>query len=154
MNRRDEFDLDRVHALMMAALDGESTDADRRELDAQLAHSPDLQAEWARLQRVKEVTMTIAVARPPEELWDRYRTSILHRTERGVAWFLIATGTAVLGAVGLWTWIEGWLATNLRWELKAASAAFLIGVALLIVSVLRERWHLHLRDPYSKEVQR
>ena len=154
MNSADDVSLDRVHTLMMAALDGECTEADRRQLDAELAHSPSLQAEWERLQRVKEVTMTIAVARPPDEVWDRYRTSVLHRTERGVAWFLIAMGAAVLGAVGLWRWIEAWLATNLRWELKAASAALLIGVALLIVSVLRERWHLHRRDAYSKEVLR
>lgn len=154
MSPRDEFDLDRVHALMMAALDGECTDADRRELDAQLARNAGLQAEWERLRRVKEVTMTIAVGRPPEEVWDRYRTTVLHRAERGVAWFMIAAGTAVLGAVGLWRWIEAWLAMTLRWELKVASAALLIGVALLIVSVLRERWHLHRRDPYSKEVLR
>lgn len=154
MTRPDDSDLDRVHALMMAALDGECTDADRRQLDAELAHNPGLQAEWERLRRVKEVTMTIAVARPPEEVWDRYRSSVLHRTERGVAWFMIAVGAAVLGAVGLWKWIEAWLATDLRWEIKAASAALLIGVALLIVSVLRERWYLHRRDPYSKEVLR
>ena len=154
MTRPDELDLDRVHALMMAVLDGECADEERRELDAHLTHNPDLQAEWERLLRVKEVTMTIAVARPPEEVWDRYRTSVLHRTERGVAWFMIAVGAAVLGAVGLWKWIEAWLATDLRWEIKAASAALLIGVALLIVSVLRERWHLYRRDPYSKEVLR
>jgi ferric-dicitrate binding protein FerR (iron transport regulator) len=152
--RPDDAALDKVHALMMAALDGECTDADRRQLDAELALNPSLQAEWERLRRVKEVTMTIAVARPPEEVWDRYRSSVLHRTERGVAWFLIAVGAAVLGAVGLWKWIEAWLATDLRWEIKAASAALLIGVALLIVSVLRERWYLHRRDPYSKEVLR
>ena len=152
--RPDDAALDKVHALMMAALDGECTDADRRQLDAELALNPSLQAEWERLRRVKEVTMTIAVARPPEEVWDRYRSSVLHRTERGVAWFMIAVGAAVLGAVGLWKWIEAWLATDLRWEIKAASAALLIGVALLIVSVLRERWYLHRRDPYSKEVLR
>ena len=67
MNLPDEPTLDNVHALMMAALDGECTDAERRTLEGQLAQRPDLQAEWARLQRVKEVTMTMGVARPPEE---------------------------------------------------------------------------------------
>ena len=154
MSPVDEHDLDRAHELMMAALDGECTAADRRELDAALAREPDLQVEWDRLRRVKEVTMTFGIAQPPEEVWDGFQRSVLHRTERSVAWFLIAGGTAILGAAALWAWIEKWLATDLPWVIKAASGALILGVALLIVSILRERWYLHRRDPYSKEVLR
>ncbi len=154
MNRADELDLDRTHALMMAALDGECTDAERRELVTQLESRPELEAEWDRLQRVKEVTMTMGVARPPEEIWDHYRGSVVHRTERGVAWILIASGVAILGATALWHWVEAWLATDLPLVIKAASGAVMVGFALLIVSILRERWFLHRRDPYSKEIQR
>jgi anti-sigma factor RsiW len=154
MNPVDDRDLDRAHALMMAVLDGEGTAADRHELEAALAREPHLQVEWDRLRRVKEVTMTFGIAQPPEEAWDRFQRSVPHRTERGIAWFLIAAGLAVLGAAALWAWIEKWIATDLPWVIKAASGALLLGVALLIVSVLRERWYLHRRDPYSKEVLR
>ena len=154
MNPPDDRPLDDVHALMMAALDGECTEAERQTLERQLANRPDLQAEWARLRRVKEVTMTMGVARPPEEFWDHFRRTPLHRTERGVAWALIAAGAAVLAVTGLWSWIEAWRAAPIPWPIKLASAAVAIGFALLIVSVLRERWVLSRRDPYSKEVIR
>ena len=154
MNPSDELTLDVAHALMMAALDGECSEAERRRLDAHLAARPDLQAEWARLQRVKEVTMTMGVARPPEEFWDQFRRSALHRSERGVAWTLIAVGGGILAVSALWAWIEAWLAADIPWLLKLASGALAVGIALLVVSVLRERWVLSRRDPYAKEIER
>ena len=154
MSPVDDRDLDRAHELMMAVLDGEGTAADQQELDAALGREPQLQVEWDRLRRVKEVTMTFGIAQPPEEVWDRFQRSVGHRTERNIAWFLIAAGMAILGAAALWAWIEKWIATELPWLIKAASGALLLGFALLIVSILRERWYLHRRDPYSKEVSR
>ena len=154
MNPEHEPDLDRAHALMMAVLDGECTDAERRELDTILAVRPDLAADWVRLRRVKEVTMTMDLARPPEEVWDGYRRSVLHRTERAVAWVLIAVGGGVLAATSLWLWVESWLASDLPVFVKLAIGTVMVGVALLIVSVLRERLFLSRRDPYSKEVLR
>lgn len=154
MKPEDTLDLDRAHALMMAVLDGECTEADRRELDAHLARRPELHDEWNRLRRVKEVTMNMGLAAPPEEVWDRYRRSVLHRAERGIAWTLIAVGGAILGAVALWQGLEAWLAAELPPLIKLASGALMVGGALLLVSVIRERWTLSRRDPYSKGVLR
>jgi anti-sigma factor RsiW len=154
VNPEHESDLDRAHALMMAALDGECTEVERRELDALIAGRPDLAADWARLQRVKEVTMTMDLARPPEEVWDRYRRSAGHRTERAVAWVLIAIGIGALAATSLWLWVESWLVSDLPVFVKMAMGSVMVGAALLIVSILRERWQLSKHDPYSKEVER
>lgn len=154
MKPEDTVELDRVHALMMAVLDGECTDGDRRELEAQLTRRPDLRAEWNRLRRVKEVTVNMEIARPPEEVWDLYRRSVLHRTERGIAWVLIAVGAGILATVALWAALEEWLSAQVPVLVRLASGALMIGGALLLVSVLRERWVLARRDPYSKEVIR
>lgn len=154
MNRPDDVDLDRAHALMMAALDNECTAEERQELDVLLARHPDLAADWSRLQRLKEVTMTMGMARPPEEVWDRYRRTVLHRAERSIAWILIAVGGGTLAATALWLWIESWLAADLPVFVKLALGAVLTGAALLVVSIARERWVLWRRDPYSREVER
>jgi hypothetical protein len=106
------------------------------------------------LQRVKEVTMTLGFARPPEEFWDHYRRSLVHRTERSIAWALIVFGAAVLGVTASWRWIESWLEADVPLVVQVASGAIVVGVALLVFSVLRERWTLWRRDPYSKEVIR
>jgi hypothetical protein len=154
MTPANDLDLDRIRALMMAALDNECSDDERRELETQIARRPELRAEWTRLKRVKEVTMSMEIARLPEEVWDHYRRSVLHRGERGVAWTLIVGGAATLGAWALWHWLEAWLARDLPVVVKVASAALMTGAALLLVSIVRERWHLRHRDPYSKEILR
>jgi ferric-dicitrate binding protein FerR (iron transport regulator) len=154
MKRADDLDLDRAHDLMMAVLDGECTDDERREFDELLARRPDLAADWKRMQRLQEVTVTMGMARPSEEVWDRYRRTVLHRAERGIAWTLIAIGAGVLAATSLWLWIESWVASDLPLYVKGAIGAVMVGGALLIVSILRERWHLSRRDPYSREVER
>jgi anti-sigma factor RsiW len=154
MSPANEPDLDRTRALMMAALDSECSDDERRELDTHIAGRPELAAEWIRLKRVKEVTMSMEVTRPHEEVWDHYRRSVIHRAERGVAWTLIVAGVATLGARALWHWLEEWLAMDLPVVVKVASAALMAGAALLLVSIVRERWRLRHRDPYSKEIQR
>ena len=154
MNAGDELPLDRAHELMMAVLDEECSEAERRELEALLAARPDLAVDWNRLQRLKEVTMTLDIARPAEEAWDRYRRSGPHRTERAIAWTLIAVGGGALAATSLWLWIESWLTSDLPLFVKIAIGTVMIGAALLIVSILRERRFLSRRDPYSREVER
>jgi ferric-dicitrate binding protein FerR (iron transport regulator) len=149
-----EIDLDRVHALMMAVLDDECSDADRRELDAMMAGHPDIRLEWDRLRRLKAVTTTLRIAQPPEELWDRYQRGVLHRTERGIAWTLVVTGIAILGTFALWQWLNSWLAAEVPLVVRVGGTALIGGGALLVASVLRERWFLSRRDPYSKEILR
>ena len=148
------LDLDRIHALMMAALDGDSTPEERAALEAALGRHPELAAEYRRLQRVKEVTSTMAVRQPPEEVWDRYRVTAMHRVERSVAWLLLASGLAVLGAWGLWHWLDAVMSSDVPIVIKGAIVAVVIGGLLLLASIGRERWRLSRRDPYSKEVIR
>jgi anti-sigma factor RsiW len=155
VKENDKVDLDRTHALMMAALDAESTASERRELDALLAERPELRAEWARLQRLKEVTTAMNLRQPPEEVWDRYRVSVLHRAERSIAWILVTVGTAVLGGWALWNWFEALLAgQDTPLFVRGSIMAIVIGLLILLLSVARERWFLHRRDPYSREVMR
>ena len=48
-----------------------------------LIAAPDLDAEWRRLARVKEVIGGLTLQPLPEELWDRYWASVYTRLERG-----------------------------------------------------------------------
>jgi anti-sigma factor RsiW len=147
-------DLDRAHALMMAALDDECSAAERRELESILEAHAELAGEWLRLRRLKEVTTTMAVRQPPEEVWDRYRAGALHRAERTVAWTLVLFGAAVLTGWGVWHWIQALIGSEAPLVVKVAMVSLATGGILLLGSVIRERWHLHRRDPYSREVIR
>jgi ferric-dicitrate binding protein FerR (iron transport regulator) len=148
-------DRERAQALMMAALDGEISAADRAELDALIARHAGLADEWRRFTRLRGVTVGMSLQQPPEEIWDHYWTSTYRRAERGVAWILISAGVVVLGAVWLWRTVEAFLgATDVPLYLRVAIAAVAIGVFMLVVSVIREKFVLARRDPYQKEIIR
>ena len=151
----EDTSLDRAHALMMAALDGECSAEDRRELEEMIAARPELRQEWQRLTRLQEVTVTMALRQPPEEVWDRYWTSVYNRVERGIAWLLVSAGAIVLGAWAAWRWVEELFAdTGTPLPIRLAILAVAVGLLILAVSVVRERWFVHRHDPYSREVLR
>ena len=155
MTDKPTVDPERAHALMMAVIDGESTAADQRELDGLVADSPDLGAELARLRRVKEVTTTMALRQPPEELWDGYWKSVYNRTERGIAWLMVSLGAIVVGAWGVWQALEDLLENeSLPVSVRTGIFAVALGFVILAFSVVREKFFVRRRDPSEKEVTR
>ncbi len=145
---------ERAHQLMMRALDGELGEADQAELQRLLRADPSLQIEWKRLNRLKEVTSTMALRSPPEEVWETYWTAIYPQLERGVGWVLLSLGAIVSLSYGLWKFAEELMAdatvpTFVKWAILAA----IVGGAVLFVSVIREKWFVYRSDPY-KDVQR
>lgn len=155
MTDKPTVDRERAHALMMAVIDGESTAADERELDELVATSPDLGAELARLRRVKEVTTTMTLWQPPAEIWDDYWRSVYNRTERGIAWLLVALGGIVVGAWAVWQALEGLLENDsLPLYVRIGVFTVALGFVILAFSVVREKFFMRRRDPYEKEVTR
>ena len=136
---------------MMAALDGELADGERAELDRLLAGDPSLREQWDRLRKVKEATGTLAYAKPPDAVWDRYNEAVFNRMERWLSWILLAAGSGVLLLYGLWQLVGYvWDAAALPPLLKWAVFGILAGFALLTVSVARQRVFTYKRDPYRK----
>ena len=154
MTNDDSRNRERARALMMAALDGEISPEDRRQLDALVAESAELAAEWRRLARVREVTSGMTLEQLPQEIWDRYWASVYRRAERGMAWMLVSLGAIVLFAYWLWHAVGALLAdTSLPPLVRIAIMAVALGAAILLVSVVREKFFMHRRDPYKEIVR-
>lgn len=155
MNGRDAApDVERAHALMMAALDGEATAEERGELEGMLVRHPELGPEWERLRRVKEVTTEMTLRQPPQEVWDSYWASVYRRTERGLAWMLVSFGAAILIGWGAWHAALALMADpDLPLVIKAAVFALALGGAILVVSLVREKLFVRRRDPYKEVVR-
>jgi len=139
---------------MMAALDGEISPDERRELEGTLERNPEIRREWEMMSRLKEVTGAMTYKQAPEEVWDRYWTSVFNRIERGIAWILVSVGSVVLLAYGAWKWLEVlWGDAGLPMLVKLAVMAVAVGLLVLAVSVIREKLFTYRRDPY-KEIER
>lgn len=145
---------ERVRELLTGALDGELTPEMRAEFDKLLAAQPELRDEWRRLTRVKEVTESMRLRKPPEETWDRYWNSVYSRLERGIAWILVSLGAIVVVSYGAWYGVRDLLAdAGLPWFVKGGILALLVGLVILLVSVIRHRIFVSRTDPY-KDIQR
>jgi ferric-dicitrate binding protein FerR (iron transport regulator) len=146
--------LERARQLMMAALDDELASGEREELDRLLAEEPALRSEWDRFHEVKEVTDVMSLRRPPEETWEQYFESVYNRAERGFALILRSMCAIVLTGWALWVGLEElWGTSDLPTYVKIAIYAALLGLAVLLLSVIREKLFVRKTDPY-KEIQR
>lgn len=154
MGRWTEQQLDQARDLMMAALDGECSPAERESLEQMLAENAELKSEWQELSQVKEATQMVNFRNPPEEVWQNYWTGVYARLERGVAWVLISLGAIVLLAWGAWEVVMELLAdTDTPGFIKLAVGALAIGGVILFVSVVREKLFVRRADPY-KDIER
>lgn len=141
-------------ALLEKALTGKLTPEEQRTFQALLAEDPQIRKEWDSLKTLHGVTTHMKFGDPPEETWDRYWAGVYARIERGLAWLLISLGTAVLLAVG------GYRAVSAFFEdqttplfMKVAIAAVVLGGAILLVSIAREKWILWKSDKYKEVVR-
>lgn len=155
MTKHEPVARERAHALLMAELDDELTVEDRRALDNLVAADPGLATEQARLRRVKEVTSMMTLRKPSDEIWDGYWTSSYRRAERGIGWLLLAAGSLVLAAWGLWRMVGSlWADTETPVSIRLAVVAVMLGLLVLLFSVVRERLFTRRHDPYDREVIR
>ncbi len=153
-SERAPTEKERWRRLMMAAVDGEISDNDRATLEHALAGDAGLRRELRSFERLREVTSTMTPRRPPPEVWDTYWQGVYRRLERGLAWILVSVGAIVLTVWGVWTWVSELLADTtlpvfVRWSVLVLAA----GLAILFVSVVRERWFLQRDDPYKDVVR-
>jgi len=145
---------ERARHLMMAALDGEVSAADRTELDRLLEGDPALAAEWRQLQRVREVTRTMSMREPSQEIWEGYWMGVYRRLERGIAWILVSVGAIVLLSWWAWEGLEKlWRDQALPTFVRVGALALIAGLVILAVSVVREKVMLRRTDPYKDVIR-
>ncbi len=145
---------ERARRLIMASIDGELSGGERGELERLLDEHPALRVEWARFQRVKEVTEAMALRPAPEEVWSDYWASVYSRLERGIGWILFSLGAIVLLSYGAWTGVRELIAdATMPWFMKVSLLALTVGTVVLLVSVVREKAFVGRRQRY-KDVER
>ena len=145
---------DEARRLMMAALDGEISADQQRQLDRMLADNPELRDDWARMGQVKEVTRSMSYREPPEEIWQEYWVSVYNRCERGVGWLLMTLSAVVVLSWVAWEVIAAMFAdSSMPFLLKLAVLGVAVGAIILLVSVAREKWFVRRKDPYREVIR-
>lgn len=134
------------HEELMRYLDGELPPARAQAVEQELETSTELRREYTIFRRMKTDLHDMGARMQSERTaWD----AVNRRLTRPVGWLLFLAGAVIWAAYGVYTYLTGGEAL---WE-KLATSAVVVGLAMLLLSALVDRWRDLKTDPY-KEIQR
>ena len=140
--------------LMMKQIDGEITPEEARQLAQFLEANPSYRKELETMSDLKMETEKMKGNLVPDLAWDDYWRQLYNRLERGISWILISLGAMIVLSYGIYHAVmELWQDSTLPLILKYGTLALIIGAAILLVSVAREKLLLRKHDRY-KEIER
>jgi len=91
----------------------------------------------------------------PDSYWQGYWASVYRTTERGIGWVLLSLGAIILlASVGFVALGEFFMSSEVPLIVKIGVTAAGLGVIILLVSILRERFFARSHERYEKEVER
>jgi len=135
--------------LISAYLDDELSPADRLEFERRLERGEVSGQELEEMRAMRSLTKSIQLDEFPDEIWERYWHQTYNRMERNTGWILLSIGTIILTSYGAYEFLSSlWIDPSEPWWLRLAVGCVAIGLSVLFVSVLRERWFVRNRDPY------
>jgi len=139
---------------MMGYLDDELDDEQKKAFEEHLGGCDDCRKELGEFRLLKQITDEVALAEPEDEVWEQYWGGVYNRIERGVGWILFSIAAILLIIYGGFKVIEEIVKDpTVDVILKAGLLVMIAGLAVLFVSVLRERLYFWKKDRY-KDVRR
>jgi hypothetical protein len=141
--------------MISAYVDGELTPEQRERLESHLSACDACKRELAEVRALKKELDMIKFTEPTDEQLERYWSGVYNRLERGAGWVLFSIGAIVLLCYGGFKLVEQVVRDPaIAWWVKGGVLALVFGLAILFVSLLRERLAVRKVDKYSKEVER
>ena len=140
--------------LMMGYLDNELSDEQKRQFEEHLAGCGECAGELEEFKKLKAITDEVTLVEPEDRMWQDYWDGIYNRIERGVGWILFSVAAILVAIYGGFKAIEELIKDpTTGMLLKIGLLALIAGIAILFVSVLRERLYFWKKDRY-KDVRR
>lgn len=140
--------------LLMGYLDNELDDEQREDLERHVSSCAECSAELEEFRELKKITDEVTLVEPEDKMWEHYWGGIYNRIERGIGWILFSIAAIVLVTYGGFKAIEDVVRDpTVGVVLKAGLVVLIVGLAILFVSVLRERIFFWKNDRY-KDIRR
>ena len=123
-------------------------------VETHLSTCAECRQELEEMNKFEEVMQKMAFKQPPKETWEMYWTSVYNRLERGIGWIFLSIGAIILFFFGGYKIVESIIQDPQNpLLLKVGILALMAGLAVLLVSIGRERLFVQKRERY-KEIQR
>ncbi len=140
---------DKYRDLLMGYLDNELTDKDRTAFEKHLAECPGCTDELKQFRKLKAITDEVTLVEPEDKIWREYWGGIYNRIERGIGWIIFSVAAILLTIYGGFKLVEAIVNDpKVGTMLKVGLVALITGLAILLVSVMRERLYFWKHDRY------
>lgn len=140
--------------LLSGYVDSELTRDEEERLKNHLSTCSDCRTDLLALKKIEGVTEAMKNETLPDAFWDTYWLSVYNRLERGVGWIFLSIGGVLLLGFGAFHFVTDFLlASEAPLIVRVGTGFAVLGLAVLSVSLARERIRTWRHDPY-KEVKR
>lgn len=135
--------------IMMGYLDNELSDEQKRRFEEHLAGCSECAGELKEFQKLKAITDEVTLVEPEDRIWQDYWNGIYNRIERSIGWIIFSVAAILLAIYGGFKLIEKIVTdATVGMLLKLGLLALIVGLAILLVSALRERIYFWSKDRY------
>jgi anti-sigma factor RsiW len=130
----------------MRLLDGEMTAEEQLQYEEHVQNCAECERELREMGRIVKFTDEVHLKKPDEQFWADYWRGVYRRLERGIGFFLLAAGLLVLTAYGIFKAVTSPEFFTVK---GIATAVVVLGLWIVFLSVVRERYHEYKHDPYK-----
>ena len=135
--------------LLMGYLDNELSNEQRNRFEEHLAGCPECAGELKEFRKLKAITDEVTLVEPEDRIWQDYWNGVYNRIERSIGWIIFSVSAILLAIYGGFKLIEEIVTdATVGMLLKLGLLALIVGLAILFVSVLRERIYFWSKDRY------
>jgi len=136
--------------LLMGYLDEELSVEEKNHLEEHLKECPTCTAELKEFRKLKQITDEVTLVEPEDKIWRAYWSNVYNRAERCLGWIMFSVAAILLLIYAGFKGIEQiWQDPTIGILLKIGLLVLIIGLAILLVSVLRERCYFYKKDRYK-----
>jgi ferric-dicitrate binding protein FerR (iron transport regulator) len=139
------MDIERYRHLLMAHLDGEIEPSEAEELERAIAEHPELREELSRMEQLGRRLSGIRIKDPADDVIEELGRTLIKQVGLPIGWLLVMGGVLLFLAWFGWSW---WQDPEIPAVLRWTGSAVFLGLLLLFLVKVRERWIERRGDPY------
>jgi len=132
-----KLDKEKCEKLIQKSMDTELSPEEKKYLKECLS-DPELKQELEIYNKIVEILNNTRYETPEDEIWNNYWSKIYNRLERQIGWILTSISGIILLFYFLVSIFKSLLSSNIAAWLKIVIIAFLLGISILLVSIIRE----------------
>ena len=132
--------------LLSGLIDGELTQQQRQRVELHCEQCAECREELERLRALRARTGAARLSEVGEDKWRETMQDTGTRSTRAIGWLLLVAGAAALGGIVIYEFVSD---AGMPTHMKIIIGAIYGGIALLLVSVLRQRLIERRTDKYK-----